>query len=155
MDRIIHCIVRLSCSPDEAFEMFTVNARIQAWLAEQADVEPRVGGKYELFWDPEHRERNSTLGCRITAIETGKLLCFEWKGPVQFASFMNTADPLTHVTVLFLPNREQEGAAEVHLIHTGWRSDEYWEQARTWFEPVWRNALENLRRLVNEQELAA
>lgn len=51
IDKIIHCKVKLNCSPRKAFEMFTVNSEIQSWLAESADVEPYVGGKYELFWD--------------------------------------------------------------------------------------------------------
>jgi uncharacterized protein YndB with AHSA1/START domain len=143
MDRIIHCKVRLDCSPQVAFEMFTKNSDLQSWLAQAADIEPHVGGKYELFWDADNKEINSTIGCKITAIEDNKLLCFEWKGPVQFAHFMNTADPLTHVAVLFIPG--DDSSTEVHLIHTGWRSDENWESARLWFEAVWTNALDKLR----------
>lgn len=57
--------------------MFTVNSEKQSWLAESADVELYVGGKYELFWDANNRCINSTIGCKITAIEDNKLLCFE------------------------------------------------------------------------------
>lgn len=121
--------------------MFTKNASIQTWLAQIADVEPCVGGKYELFWDADNREINSTIGCKITAIEPDTLLCFEWKGPVQFAHFMNIADPLTHVVVSFSAICDDENATEIHLVHTGWKSDENWEEARAWFEKVWRNAL--------------
>lgn len=148
MDRIIHCKVKLNCSQQQAFEMFTKNSNIQSWLAEVADVEPYVGGKYELFWDVNNKEINSTIGCKITAIENNKLLCFEWKGPVQFAHFMNTAEPLTHVTVLFNP--DNDNSTEIHLIHTGWRSDENWEKARLWFDSVWTNALNNLKNKVNK-----
>lgn len=87
MDKIIHCKVRLNCSQQQSFEMFTKNSNVQTWLAENACIEPYVGGKYELFWDVDNKKTNSTLGCKITAIENNKLLCFEWKGPVQFAGF--------------------------------------------------------------------
>lgn len=40
--------------------------------------------------------------------------------------------------------------AEIHLIHTGWRSDGNWEKARIWFDSVWRNALDNLKNKVNK-----
>lgn len=109
-----------------------------------AHIEPYVGGKYELFWNADDKESNSTLGCKITAIENNSLLCFEWKGPVQFADFMNTADPLTHVSVVFIPDYE-DNSTEIHLIHSGWRSEENWEVARVWFESVWKNAFNSLK----------
>ncbi|MFT4147005.1 MAG: SRPBCC domain-containing protein [Mobilitalea sp.] len=150
MDRIIHCKVRLNCSRQQSFEMFTKNSNIQLWLADSADIEPYVGGKYELFWDIDNKKINSTIGCKITALESNKLLCFEWKGPEQFSHFMNIAEPLTHVTVLFIPDYENDNLTEIHLIHTGWKSDENWEKARIWFEYVWINALENLKNKVAE-----
>jgi hypothetical protein len=114
-------------------------------LSVEADVEPRVGGKYELFRDPEDRENNSTIGCRITATEEGKLLAFEWKGPVQFKGVMNRADPLTHVSVFFLPLRgETEPLTEVHVIHSGWGRSEAWGEARRFFERAWEEALKAL-----------
>lgn len=146
MDKMIHCKVKLKCSQRQAFEMFADNSHIQTWLARLADAEPWVGGKYELFWDADHRKINSTMGCKVTAVEPGKLLCFEWKGPAQFAHFMNGADPLTHVSVFFSPAGDGENATEIHLVHTGWRSNEEWESAREWFEGVWENALAALKR---------
>jgi len=69
MTKILHHSVRLNCDTHRAYEMFTVNKLLQSWLTKLADVEPVVGGKYELFWDPEDKENNSTIGCKITAIE--------------------------------------------------------------------------------------
>jgi uncharacterized protein YndB with AHSA1/START domain len=83
--------------------MFTVNEYVQSWLAPLAEIEPRVGGKYELFWDLDDKQNNSAIGCKITAIEQDAFLSFEWKGPKQFKRFMNSADPLTHVVVIFNP----------------------------------------------------
>jgi len=150
MDRIIHCKVYLKCSQRQAFEMFTKNTHIQSWLAQIADVEPCVGGKYELFWDANNRDINSTIGCKITAIEPDKLLCFEWKGPAQFAHFMNAAEPLTHVSVFFSSINDCGRATEIHLVHTGWGSDEDWDQARKWFEKVWENALAILKNEIDK-----
>jgi uncharacterized protein YndB with AHSA1/START domain len=149
MDKIIHCKVRLNCNQKRSFEMFTNNSDVQSWLAELADIEPYVGGKYELFWDPDNKTINSTIDCKITAVDNNKLLCFEWKGPVQFEHIMNKAVPLTHVSVLFLPDDNNDNSTEVHLIHTGWGSDEDWEKARRWFDSVWTNALESLKSYVN------
>ena len=112
MNRILHHHVRLNCSPHKAFEMFTVSKLLESWLVSpykgsHADIEPRVGGKYEIFWDPDSREKNSTVGCKITAIEPDKFLSFEWKGPPEFEHFMNKSDPLTHVVVFLIPGTER------------------------------------------------
>jgi len=128
--------------------MFTKNSNIQTWLANSACIEPYVGGKYELFWDTDNKKINSTIDCKITALEINKLLCFEWKGPEQFSHFMNIAEPLTHVSVLFIPDYENNNVTEIHLVHTGWKNDENWEKARIWFESVWINALDNLKNKV-------
>jgi len=133
MDKILYHRVHLRCGTAEAFDMFTLNEHLGSWLCPAADVEPVAGGKYELFWNPEDRDTDSTLGCRVTAVEPGVFISFEWKGPGQFSGFMNDADPLTHVTVFFRPRDDEDGPAsgtDVYLLHSVWRSTARWEKAR-------------------------
>ncbi len=154
MNKVLYHSVRVHCNTDYAFAMFTENAHLQKWLTERADVEPRIGGKYELFWNPDDRENNSTIGCRITAIVPPKFLAFEWKGPPQYKDFMNTADPLTHVVVFFIPcveKKRTDACTEIHLIHSGWRIPQEWEEARIWFGRAWNEAFKNLERYVNKE----
>ena len=105
--------------------MFTVNRLLEQWLVKpygggHAEIHPCVGGRYELFWDKNSRKKNSTFGCKVTAVDPGKFLSFEWKGSGEFASFMNSADPLTHVVVFFIPAGTFDlPVTEVHLVHTG------------------------------------
>lgn len=147
MDKIVHCSARLRCDARRAFEMFTVNRLLESWLVNVAEVEAVVGGRYELFWEPEDRENNSTIGCRVTAVEADKFISFEWRSPKQYKHFANHADPLTHVVVFFAPVGE---GTEVHLIHSGWRSSAEWEEARVWQERAWGVAFKELERQVNE-----
>ncbi|MHA1712585.1 MAG: SRPBCC family protein [Candidatus Ranarchaeia archaeon] len=150
MGNIIHLAVPLPCDVQTAFNMFTVNKLLESWLAIKANVEPVKDGRYELFWDPSDPNHNSTLGCRITSIEQGHFLSFEWKGPKQFEHFMNTFDPLTHVIIFFLPCPEApDHCTEVHLIHTGWRNSSEWEEARKWVEKSWREAFTRLSEIVS------
>lgn len=143
MDAILHHTVHLDTTPQEAYRWFADSERVAAWLAAEADIEPRVGGKFELFWDPGDRAHNGTMGCKVTAAVPGQLLAFEWKGPREFEAFMNAADPLTHVVVAFTPSLRGEGT-DVHLVHTGWRGTPEWEEARHWFERAWSMALREL-----------
>lgn len=144
MENIIHTKIGLQSQAREAFEYFTQNESLERWLTNKADVEPEVGGKYELFWDVEDPEHNSTIGCRITALVPGRLLAFDWKGPVNFEPFMNNAEPLTHVTVGFFPI---ESGTEVHLVHTGWRESGEWPAAREYFDRAWSEAFLELQQL--------
>lgn len=146
-DRVIHVAALVAAPPGAAFAYFIKPALLTQWLTAAAEVEERVGGRYELFWQPDDRENNSTIGCRLTVFVPGQLIAFHWRSPKQFKSFANTADPLTHVVVAFLP----EGSlTRVHLVHSGWRSSAPWEEARAWQEKAWAGAFEQLRRLARE-----
>ncbi|MCK5593045.1 SRPBCC domain-containing protein [Candidatus Bathyarchaeota archaeon] len=147
MDTIIYHSIVLRCSPLEAFEFFTGNKHLEKWLTKVADVEPKVSGKYELFWNPEDRENDSTIGCKILAVAEGRFLSFEWKGPRQFKHFMNDAKPLTNVVVMFIPTSE---GTEVYLLHTGWRDTAEWEEARQWFDKAWTTSLSELQNYIKE-----
>ncbi|MFX0049401.1 MAG: SRPBCC domain-containing protein [Candidatus Hermodarchaeota archaeon] len=153
MQNIIQIDIELNCGISEAFEMFTVSKKLESWLPEKAEVEPKVGGKYELFWNPKSRDTNSTIGCKITSIERNKFLSFEWKGPEMFQSFMNFCDPLTHVVVVFTPSVDDPRKSLVYLFHTGWRDDPVWEEARSYFEKAWLRALTNLKEKISSDSM--
>lgn len=144
-DRIVTASALLPVSRDVAFEYFTKDELIESWLTTAANVEAVEGGRYELFWEPGDRENNSTIGCRVTAVAPGQFIAFQWRSPRQYKEFANRSDPLTHVVVLFVP----EGAGtRVHLVHSGWRSDPDWEEARQWQERAWAGAFRQLERVV-------
>lgn len=151
MQNIIQIVIALNCDISEAFDFFTVNEKLESWLPEKAEVEPIVGGKYELFWDPQNREINSTLGCKITSIEKDKFISFEWKGPEMFQSFMNFCDPLTHVVVIFSSSSDDVQKTTLFLFHSGWRDDSEWQKARDYFEKAWTGALTDLKEKLSNQ----
>jgi len=149
MSNIILHSARLHCPVEHAFALFTRNELLQTWLARIADVEPVVDGKYELFWDPDDPTRNSTLGCKITAIEADTLLAFEWKGPPQFHC-MNDINPLTHVTIFFtLCHEVLTPCTDVYLLHSGWGVGPAWDEAHSYIARAWETALADLESMVN------
>jgi len=153
MEKIILIKEEIDCNISTAFNFFTKNEFLENWLTEKADVNPKQGGKYELFWEPKNREINSTIGCKITGIENDKYLSFNWKGPVDFESFMNISDPLTHVIVFFSPNETDPNKTCIYLFHTGWRNDSEWQKARNYFEKAWIKALQGLKEKITNQLL--
>lgn len=149
LDKIIYHSISLKCNPQKAFEMFAIGKNLEKWLTEAADVEPKVGGKYELFWNPEDKENDSTIGCEVLAIHPSRFISFEWKGPKQFRHFMNEVRPLTNVVVFFIPCQDY---TEVHLLHTGWRDTPEWEEARQWFNKAWAISLSELQKQMETTE---
>jgi uncharacterized protein YndB with AHSA1/START domain len=144
MQNIIQIKIDLNCDISQAFNFFTINAKLESWLPEKAEVEPKVGGKFELFWEPKNRKINSTIGCKITSFEKNKFLSFEWKGPERFQSFMNFCDPLTHVVVVFSFCSDDPKKTTLFLFHSGWRDGPEWQKARDYFQKAWSGALINL-----------
>jgi uncharacterized protein YndB with AHSA1/START domain len=141
-DRVLHLTVDVPAATETVYACFAESGRLERWLALVADVEPRIGGRYELFWEPADRENDSTIGCRVTALSAGELIAFQWRSPRQFKAFANSADPLTHVVVAFVP---AGSGTRVHLVHSGWRSGPEWDEARSWQERAWTVGLERLR----------
>jgi len=142
MDAVIHKSVRLACNAHQAFRMFTEDNLLAAWLADSAEVEPKVGGKFHLIWAQTPDPNHGTQGCKITVYEPDRLLAFQWRGPDRFDDSMNKADPLTHVTVSFHACEAAAGKSctEVHLVHTGWGHGADWDKAREFFEHAWTGA---------------
>ena len=142
MEPVIHQSVTLPIPPATAFRWFVEKEPLEDFFAVEAEVEARVGGKYELSWDPANKPDNSTVGCCITAMAEPHLLAFDWRGPVEFNETMNAANPLTHVVVSIYP--QAGGGSLVHLVHSGWRPGEDWLAARNYFDRGWRSVLDSL-----------
>ncbi|HZG15063.1 MAG TPA: SRPBCC domain-containing protein [Candidatus Bathyarchaeia archaeon] len=150
MDKIIHQSEVLDYPLELSFRLFTESEHLANWLTNAAEIEPVVGGKYELFWNTANREIDSTIGCKVLAVEENKLLCFEWKGSQKFAALMNETRPFTHVTIFFMPH---ERGTEIHLLHNGWRDSVEWDEAREWFAMAWNMSFASLKKYIANQPI--
>ena len=137
MTKIVHIHKKLQGSVERAFNFF-----VKGKYALDAIVEPKVGGKYELFWDLENRTKDTTAGCKFTVFEENRIIAADWTGPPEFEGVMNNIDPLTHLLVTFAPAGDM---VEVYLIHTGWGSTPDWEKARLYFENAWSQVFKMLK----------
>ena len=136
--------LELTHSRDQVWQMFTTSAGLARWLCLRANVEPRVGGAYELFWNPDQSrpESDSTIGCRVLSIDHPRLLSFTWRGADAVAETMNGPGITpTRVEVLLLP---RPSGTRLVLVHSGWLDGDDWQRARDWFDRAWSGALERL-----------
>jgi uncharacterized protein YndB with AHSA1/START domain len=135
--------VDVRASPRQLWRAWTDGEELTRWPAARAHVSPEIGGRYELIWEPEHPERNSTVGCRITAFVPLEVLAFTWKGPVPFADLMNVEPSPTTVVLTFASLGP--GLTRVRLQHFGWGDGPCWAAARAWHEQAWNAAFARLR----------
>ncbi len=127
---------------DSVWNAWTQTAVITKWFSPEANIEPQVGGAFELFFDPADHSHESTQGCVLTKVEQNSVLEFTWKGPGQFADLMNDPASLTAVKVTFSAKGEK---TQVKLEHTGWGASPDWNDARGWHEEQWGNVLKGLK----------
>jgi uncharacterized protein YndB with AHSA1/START domain len=132
----------ISVSPKNAWKLWTDPEKLTTWLAPVARIELKKDGLYELFWEPNHPEQNSTIDCKIIDLRLHEMLVFQWKGPVQFAHMMNTSPLPTWVRVTFAPHGKNE--TTFRLEHFGWKSDPQWIEAKRWQRKAWMHAFSQL-----------
>ena len=139
---------------DRVWQAWTDPAALMSWFARDANVRAQRGGPYELFWEPENPERNSTIGCRLTHVEPHRWLAFTWRGPTLYDEPMNYGEPPprpTHVTVRFEGCDADKTAVRVE--HVGWGEGHRWKEARAWHERAWNNGLDNLAAMLSGRAL--
>ncbi|MBO8164960.1 MAG: SRPBCC domain-containing protein [Brevibacillus sp.] len=141
--------VRIAASPELVWRAWTSPDRLTAWFAPAAHVEARVGGAFELFFDPDNRDKMSTRGCVFTELTPNERLSFTWRGPDPFAELMNREGELTHVTVTL---QEENGSTRLLLVHDGWGEGAEWAEARSWHQSAWDQVLGSLKSALESGE---
>ncbi len=137
-------VLDLPAGRDRVWRMWTTPEGLCSWLCLRADVEPRVGGPFELFFNPDESkpESDSTIGCKVLSVDQPRLLVFDWRGADEVAEVMNAPDaPPTQCQVELLP---RPTGTRLRLTHSDWGDGPGWEEARAWFDRAWSDALERL-----------
>lgn len=89
MSKSHETIIEIKATPEEVFRAVTDPQQIVKWFAPYARVEPRLGGGYDISWDPEMHggsvitvwdppkhfaassERSAAYNCEGKPVETG------------------------------------------------------------------------------------
>lgn len=126
------------------WELWTSSGGLTAWLVDQAKVELRVGGPYEIYFmkDAPVGSRGSET-CRVLSFVPGRMVSFTWNAPPHLP---RTRFEHTWVVV------ELEDAADgtkVTVTHTGWpasglKNEPQWEETFAYFDRAWQGVLKVL-----------
>ncbi|KIL35110.1 ATPase [Cohnella kolymensis] len=148
--RTLHKEIVVSESKELIWYAWTISERVSQWFAPAANIDPRVGGAFELFFIPGNKEQMNTKGCKITSLSPMEQLSFTWKGPDDFAGLMNSSDSLTEVQVRF--TQAGDKTTNVTIEHTGWGTGEQWDKAFQWHEMAWTQVLNSLKTALESGE---
>jgi uncharacterized protein YndB with AHSA1/START domain len=133
--RAIELEVVVDASVDQVWSAWTTNAGVRTFFAPASNVDLRVNGPYEIFFDPEAEPgTRGADGARILAFETGKMLSFTWNAPLHMPEIRKQ---WTHVVIRLSAIRPE--ATRVSIRHDGWGEGENWDEAFAYFSRAWKD----------------
>jgi hypothetical protein len=114
--------------------MWTTVEGVTSFFAPKANIELKVGGMYELYFEPEAPIGFQGIeGCKILELIPQTHFAFEFIAPPQFP---NVRRLKTQVSLGF--DQVQKAALNrVRLKHTGFLAGEEWDAAYSFFSWSW------------------
>jgi len=147
----------IDAPPSRVFEIWTTPSEIPHFFAPKAVIEPRLGGKYEMIFDPEHDpmgDDSGTHGATILRFVPNHALSFEWTGfsetgkdpygPVAWPEQRAKLPIATWIDLEFDPIAGQPGKTRLRLQERGFGSGGKWDTAIEYFWRNWALALGRL-----------
>ncbi len=146
-ERSIEVQTIVDTAPQATYELWLSPAGLRNFFAPGARIDPVVGGRYEVLFDPQGDPEGvleGTKGARILALDPGAFLAFEWRGRASMKE-MNVTPLPTWVEVTLTPVAGQKGKTLVELVHHGFGTGGGWEIAHVFFKGAWRAVLDSLQ----------
>ena len=141
-ERAIDKEVVIPASVEQAWSAWTTREGIVSFFAPDARIEPRVGGAFQIYIDPEGEPGlRGADDSRYMALQPGKMLSFDWNAP---PSLPEARAQRTFVVVRFAAVSPQ--STRISLHHTGWGDGGEWDRAYAYFDRAWGNVLGNLKK---------
>lgn len=141
-ERAIDKSIDVAASLDEVWQAWTTREGIVSFLAPDARVEARVGGPFQIYFDPYAADGSKGADdMRFLALQPKRMLSFDWNAPPHLAE---ARAQRTVVIVRFEPLGER--STRVSLHHVGWGDGGQWDQAFTYFDRAWGTVLGGLKR---------
>lgn len=141
-ERLIRKQAVASTSLETAWKTWTSPEGITSFFAPAAKIEPKVGGLYELMFEPKAPKGfRGTEGSRILEFDSPNNLAFEFLAPPEFP---NARRVQTRVQ-LSLEEVLKGGVVNVRLLHTGFVEGEEWDECLDFFNWSWDLVLARLQ----------
>ena len=131
-----------SVPAETLWKTWTTTEGVTSFFAPKANVEARVGGRYELLFDLKApRGFKGTEGCKVLNLNPPSNLSFEFLAPPEFPNARRVS---TRVDVVI----EQVfggGLTKVNITHSGFLEGEEWDECFQFFDWDWDLVLGRLQ----------
>ena len=130
----------IPASLEEVWQAWTTTEGIQSFFTPNANVELKVGGKYELFFDMSAEPgMRGAEDCHVLSYLPMEMLSYEWNAPPSIP-ILREAGVKTWVVMQF----EDLGDNRVRIKHTmlGIGEGEDWDSYIAYFERAWTHVLD-------------
>ena len=140
-ERALDKAVVVSASVDQVWDAWTTREGIVSFFAPDAQVEARVGGPFQIYFDPGAAAgMKGADDMRFLALQPKKMLSFDWNAP---PSLPETRQQRT--LVIMRLEALGEKSTRVTLHHVGWGDGTEWDKTYRYFDRVWEFVLNNLK----------
>jgi len=141
-ERAIDKTVDVNASVDDVWDAWTTRAGIVSFFAPDAKIEPRVGGAFEVYIDPEAPPGSRGADdMRFMALQPKRMLSFTWNAPPHLPE---ARAQRTLVILRLQPIGDKQTRVTLH--HVGWGDGGEWDQAYAYFDKAWGGVLANLKK---------
>jgi len=122
---------------DATWAAWTTREGIVSFLAPDAKIEARVGGAFQIYFDPIAAPGSKGADeMRFLAVQPKRMISFDWNAPPQLP---DARAQRSFVIVRFEPLADR--LTRVTLHHTGWGDGGEWDKAYTYFDRAWGTVL--------------
>ena len=123
---------------------WTTTEGVTSFAPPKADIELRVGGSYEWYFQPDAPEGSrGSEGCKVLSYLPMKMLSFSWNAPPSIPE-LRDAGVKTHVVVAL--SELGGGRVNVTLSQLGFGEGEPWDRYYSYFDKAWPWVLAELQK---------
>lgn len=126
----------------EVWKAWTTSEGLMTFLAPKANVQPVIGGPYELYFDLNSPLGfQGTEGCKVLALDSSRAVAFDFLAPPRFP---NVRRLRSRVDLQF-EEVQRGGVVKVSLIHSGFLEGEEWDEYFEFSSWSWDLAMRRLQ----------
>lgn len=123
--KVLRKEVTLTVPLEDVWSAWTTTGGVVTFLAPKANIELRIAGPYELFFDLKAPVGfQGTEGCKVLGFEKMKSLAFEHLAPPRFP---NVRRVKTQAGLAF-EELQRGGIVKVSIAHSGFLEGEEWDE---------------------------
>jgi len=136
--------VTVAAPIDKVWQAWTTTEGVKTFFSENAKVDLRVGGPYEIYFRKDAPEGSrGSEGCEVLSFLPKEMLSFSWNAPPENPEIRKQRT----VVVVQLTDLGSHGT-KVKLTQNGFGEGSEWDTVRGHFEKAWPMVLKSLKESV-------